>query len=193
MSQPLARPWTRDEFLAWERDRSERWEFDGFRPVAMVGATAAHHRIARNGETALRSRLKLGETEFRPRCEVFRETMKLRLQHTYRYPDLMVVCSEVPGTATEVSDPVVVFEVLFEGNASDDRIVKNEEYRRTPSILHYVMLEQDRVAATVFERAGEDWIGRVVAGSGAVLALPEIGVEVPLVEFYEGVLPTAVG
>lgn len=180
MSQTLPRPWTRDEFLTWERDRPERWEFDGFRPVAMVGATAAHHRIARNGETALRRRLT--------RCEVFRETMKLRLEHTHRYPDLMVVCSEVPGTATEVSDPVAVFEVLSEGNAADDRITKNEEYRRTPSILYYVMLEQSRAGAMVFTREGSDWVGRVVAGPDASLALPEIGVEVPLAEFYEGVL-----
>jgi Uma2 family endonuclease len=172
--------WTVTEYLAWEPQQEVRHEFDGFEPVAMVGGTAAHHRIIRNGEAALRTRLR--------RCEVFRETMKLRLESTYRYPDLMVVCSPIPGSVTEVADPVVVIEVLSEGNAREDRIIKNEEYHRTPSIQHYVMLEQDSIAATVFVRSGDDWIGRVMTGPEAVLAFPEIEVEVPLAEFYVGVL-----
>ena len=48
------------------------------------------------------------------------------------------------------------------------------------------MLEQDRQAATVFARVGDDWVGHVVSGD-AVLAMPEIGIELPLAELYEGV------
>ncbi len=48
------------------------------------------------------------------------------------------------------------------------------------------MLEQDQQAATVFARAGDDWVGHVISGE-VVLAMPEIGVEVPLAELYEGV------
>ena len=67
-----------------------------------------------------------------------------------------------------------------------DHIVKNQEYRDTPSIQRYVMLEQDRQAATVFARQGDDWAGHVVDGD-VVLAMPEIGVELPLAELYDGV------
>jgi hypothetical protein len=48
------------------------------------------------------------------------------------------------------------------------------------------MLEQDRLAATVFARASDDWVGHVVSGD-AVLAMPEIGIELPLAELDEGV------
>lgn len=48
------------------------------------------------------------------------------------------------------------------------------------------MLEQDRQAATVFARAGDDWVGHVLSGD-VVLAMPEIGVDLPLAELYEGV------
>jgi hypothetical protein len=48
------------------------------------------------------------------------------------------------------------------------------------------MLEQDQRAATVFARAGDDWVGHVMSGE-VLLAMPEIGVEVPLAELYEGV------
>jgi len=64
--------------------------------------------------------------------------------------------------------------------------VKNQEYRDTPSIQRYVMLEQDVIGATVFARVGDDWVGHVL-GAEAVLAMPEIGIDVPLAEFYEGV------
>jgi Uma2 family endonuclease len=86
-----------------------------------------------------------------------------------------------------VTDPVVVFEVLSPSTASIDHFVKNQEYRDTPSIQRYVILEQDFIGATVFARAGDDWVGHVL-GANAVVAMPEIGIEVPLTEFYEGVV-----
>jgi Uma2 family endonuclease len=64
---------------------------------------------------------------------------------------------------------------------------KTREYRATPSIQRYVILEQDRIAATVFARAGGDWIGHVFL-DGAILAMPEIGIDVPLAEFYDGLV-----
>lgn len=47
------------------------------------------------------------------------------------------------------------------------------------------MLEQDEPAATVLAREGDRWVGTLVTGD-AVLRMPEIGVEVPLAEVYEG-------
>jgi hypothetical protein len=73
-----------------------------------------------------------------------------------------------------------------------DRIVKNREYQSIPSVMRYVMLEQDRVAATIFERRGDDWVGHVLT-DGAVLAMPEIGIAIPLPELYEGIDLTVTG
>ena len=105
------------------------------------------------------------------------------------------MCAPVPRGTTVVADPVVVFEVLSPSTYSTDHIVKNQEYRDTLSIQRYVMLEQDRQGATVFARAGNDWVGHVVSGD-VVLAMPEIGVELSLAELYEGMTfatPAAVG
>jgi len=35
----VLQPMTVDEFLAWEQRQEGRYEFDGFRPVAMTGGT----------------------------------------------------------------------------------------------------------------------------------------------------------
>jgi hypothetical protein len=59
------------------------------------------------------------------------------------------------------------------------------EYASTASVQRYVMLEQGTIGATMFERAGADWIGRILAAD-AMIRMPEIGIEIPLAELYEG-------
>ena len=56
----------------------------------------------------------------------------------------------------------------------------------TLSVQRYVFLSQHEVAGTMFERVGSDWIGHLLA-AGGVLRMPEIGIEVPLAEFYDGI------
>lgn len=171
---------TLDEFLAWERGQELRHEFDGVRPVAMTGGTVEHSVIATNLVRALEDRLRGAQ------CRAFRGDLKIMAAGRIRYPDVMVTCTPVPRGTDVIPEPVVVFEVLSASTATTDRIEKNEEYRLTPSIRRYVMLEQTRRAATVFERVGDDWAGHVLT-AGAVLAMPEIGVELPLVELYAGI------
>jgi hypothetical protein len=42
MNIALRRPMTQEEFLAWAEAQEERYEFDGFQPVAMTGGTNNH-------------------------------------------------------------------------------------------------------------------------------------------------------
>lgn len=180
MSVALHKPMTRQAFLDWEERQELRWEFDGFEPVAMTGGTLAHSAIERNLIMAVGGRLR-GKP-----CQLFTSNLKIAVAGSVRYPDAFVICTQVPPRATVVTDPVVVFEVLSPSTATVDRTVKNEEYRDTPSIQRYVMLEQERQAATVFSRAGNDWVGHIFSGD-AILTMPEIGIDLPLAELYEGV------
>jgi Uma2 family endonuclease len=173
-----------DEFLDWERRQELRYEFDGSRIVAMTGGTVEHSTIATNVVVALRRRL-------RPPCRAIRGDVKILAANSVRYPDALVTCSNMERGADIVPDSVVVFEVLSASTASVDRVTKNQEYRATASIQRYIMLEQTRIAATIFARVNDDWIGTVISGD-AVLAMPEIGVELPLSESYLDVeLPLA--
>jgi len=167
------------EFLEWEERQETKYEFDGFEPVAMVGVTRAHSIIQRNILIALGNRLRS-----KP-CQPHGSELKIEVAGRIRYPDAFVVCTQGAGTDKIVTDPVVIFEILSDGSERRDRITKNEEYRLTPSVQRYVMLEQDEQAATVFAREGERWVGTLTKGD-AVLSMPEIDIEVPLAEFYEG-------
>ena len=180
MSNALFRPMTVEAFLDWEERQPTRFEFDGFRTSAMTGGSADHSRVQRNLIAALTSRLK-GKP-----CEPFGSELKILAAGSVRYPDAFVTCSPVPGKATHATGPVVVFEIISPSTSGVDRIIKNQEYRDTPSIQRYVILEQDRQAAMVFSRDHGDWAGHVIAGD-TDLTMPEIGISIPLSELYTGV------
>jgi Uma2 family endonuclease len=172
---------TVEAFLEWEERQPVRFESDGVRPHARTGGSAGHSSVQRN---------LIAELVFRSKCtpcEAFGSQLKILAAGSVRYPDAFVVCSPVHDKATLVTDPVVVFEIISPSTSGMDRIIKNQEYRDTPSIQRYVILEQDRQAATVFSRDHGDWAGHVIAGD-ADLAMPEIGISIPLAELYAGVL-----
>jgi Uma2 family endonuclease len=179
MSAALQYTMTLAEFLDWENRQPLKYEFDGFQPVAMVGGTAAHSTIQLNLLGALFNRLRGHQ------CRAHGSDLKIQVAGRIRYPDAFVVCSPVPVDATVVTEPAIVFEILSPSTSDTDRIEKNREYRDTPSIQRYVILEQTRQAATVFSRNEDDWVGHILIGD-VDLPLPEIATTVPLQELYEG-------
>jgi len=168
---------TLEQFLVWEDQQELRYEFDGFRPVAMTGGTAAHAAIQRNLLFSLTGRLR-GKP-----CQPFGSELKIEVAGRIRYPDAFVVCTRVLPRSKVVTEPVVVFEVLSDSSVNDDLVVKNGEYQATRSIRRYVVLQQTHAGATVFIRKGDDWMTEIVRSDG-VLRMPEIGIEIPLAELY---------
>ncbi len=177
MNVALRSPMTLQQFLMWEERQDLRYEFDGFQPVAMAGGTAAHAAVQSNLIAALVVRLR-GKP-----CRSYGSELKIEVAGRIRYPEAFVVCTPVPPRATVVTDPVVVFEVLSDGTANDDLVLKNAEYRATPSIQRYVILQQTHAGAIVFTRKDEDWITEIVNDQG-ILHMPEIGIEIPMAEIY---------
>jgi len=178
MSIAVHKPVTLAEFLAWEERQELRYEFDGLEAVAMTGGTIAHDQINFDLRTALAARLA------RNPCRALGPNVKIIADGRAHYPDAIVVCRPVSPTATIVADPVIVFEVLSEGSSQTDLIDKNREYRATPSIQRYVVPQQTHKAAIVFVRREDGWLSEIVSGDDASLALPEIGILVPLHEVY---------
>jgi Uma2 family endonuclease len=173
---------TVDEFLDWEERQELRHEFDGVDAVAMTGGTAAHSIIQTNLAYQLTGRLA-GTP-----CRFFGSDFKTRLARTVRYADGIVVCGKVDLKSLWVTDPVVIFEVLSRSTAHVDLGAKNREYEAAPSVRRYVILDQDEVAATQFARVGDDWVGHILRDD-AILSMPEIGVELPLRDLYQGIDP----
>jgi hypothetical protein len=48
------------------------------------------------------------------------------------------------------------------------------------------MLSQQSISANVYERHGDQWTGTLVTSLDATLAMPELGIELPLAALYDG-------
>ena len=173
------RPMTLTEFLDWEDRQELKHEFDGYGPIAMSGGTVAHAIIQANLAMVLGSRLR-GHP-----CRFYGSDMKIEVMGRIRYPDGMVSCTTQARDGKILREPVVLFEVLSDSSGSTDLVAKNHEYAATPSVRRYIVLAQDRIGGTMFERVGDDWVGHLI-GTETLIAMPEIGIAVPMAEFYEG-------
>ena len=168
------------EFLEWEDRQELRYEFDGVEPSAMTGGSLRHAAIQRNLAMAIGNRLR-GKP-----CQFFGSDLKIQVaENSSRYADGSVLCSDLNPSLKIVRNPIVIFEVLSPSTAAKDRIVKAREYHATPSVKRYVLLEQDLIGATVHVRAQDGWRVLVLKDDDT-LDMPEIGLAIPLAEFYEG-------
>jgi Uma2 family endonuclease len=177
MNVALRRRMSLDECLVWEDRQERKWEFDGFQPVAIVGVTDAHAAIQANLLAALVQHLR-GKP-----CRPRGSALRIEVAGSIRYPDAFVYCTPIAGDTRVVTEPVVVFEILSPSTEHVDLVVKNAEYRATPSIQRYVVLQQMAPGATVYSRKADDWVTEIVFGEDA-LRMPEIGIEIPLAELY---------
>jgi Uma2 family endonuclease len=149
----------------------------------MTGGTRDHARIALNVAFALKSRLRGSP------CEALAQDAGVAtIGDAVRYPDVLVTCSGGRGSDRLIPGVVAVFEVLGPTSGRTDRIDKLREYQAVPSIRRYVILEYRSPAITVFHRdAGtQAWTADALVAEDR-LHLPEIGLCIPVAEFFEGV------
>ena len=108
-------PWTVEEFLAWEREQEERYEYVGGVIRIMVGGTLDHNTIAGNVFSGLRSQLRDGG------CRAFMEGVKVVSASATMYPDVVVTCTPGSGRSDVVPEPEIVIEVLSRSTQTFDR------------------------------------------------------------------------
>src|SRR5690348_6535847 len=131
MTSAAERLMTLDEFLAWESGQPERYEFADGVATMMTGGSAAHVTIAMNLASELRRSLR------GTGCRPFTSDMKVIANGTVRYPDLSVVCRPVGDNEKQITDPVLVIEVVSPSTERVDRGHKKLDYFATPSVRQY--------------------------------------------------------
>ena len=184
MNVALRKPMTQEEFFVWAEGQEGRYEFDGIQPVAMTGGTNNHGLIAGNLYFQLKSRLRGGPCV--PMLPAGGGVATIG--NKVRYPEAVVTCSRVPGEERLVPDPVVVFEIISPSSVRTDEVVKLLEYQTVLSIKRYVLIEQREILVTVHSRQyDEPWDATVLAESD-VVHMPEIGIEVPVADLYDGIV-----
>ena len=192
--RPAGAVMTQDQFLAWVERQPVRYEFDGCRPVRKdpppttpdqlsQGSQAEHDRITANILQALASRL--ADT---PGIAVGADLGIETVNRAVRYPDAVVTRAPSPDSGRVMPEPVVVFEVAGDTSRHADLFTKFREYHAVPAIQLYVVFFPGVVGALLYRRAAGPGVWTVVALlDDQVVALPEIGVTIPLSEIFRDV------
>jgi Uma2 family endonuclease len=157
MSATLPLRMTADEFIAWamEQPEGKRYELVAGEVVAMaperVGHGRAKFRIARR----LAEAIELAKLP----CDPFGDGMTVRVDADTIYePDALVRCGPpIDDNAVEITDPIIVVEVVSPSSRRRDTGGKLEDYFRISSLRHYLIVKTENKAIIHHRRdeAGE--------------------------------------
>jgi len=174
-----------EDYLAGELRSQVKHEYLGGMVYAMAGATNAHNIIASNILGSLHAKLRGS------RCRVFNPDTKIRIHlpthWRFYYPDASIVCRPNPQSESFQDEPAAILEVMSKATRRLDMGEKKDAYLTIPSLLAYVLLEQETAAAIVHRRTEQGFEREVYEGLEASIPLHEIDVELPLREVYEAV------
>jgi len=158
------------EYLAWEREQTDKHEYHAGEVFAIAGGSPRHNWIAGNVQSALKRELD-------DRCFTFTSDQRITFDDgkRYVYPDASVVCGPIllqEGTDDVVANPSVLVEILSSTTESYDRGLKWEGYQRLASLTDYLLVAQHEPRIEHFQRAPDQgWYYRAYgAGERLVLA-----------------------
>jgi Uma2 family endonuclease len=173
-------PWTVEDFLAFEAEEPERYEFvDGIIRM-MTGGSAAHSAIKTNVTNALNAALREGP------CRAYVDDLKVVTAAAVMYPDVVVTCRPLAPDDDRVPDPTVVVEVLSPTTERHDRIAKWREYQRIGSLQHFVLVEQAERRVEVYSRTETGWALASAEPPEDTVTLQSIRASLSLEAIYEG-------
>ena len=185
---------TLEEYIEFDKNSEERWEyFDGM-VVTISGGTLTHNRIARNLTTSLTNKLAGRE------CEVLPADMRIKVPKAppYRYADVVVVCGEpviesIQGLDALVN-PRLIVEILSESTEAYDRGKKFHSYQSIDSFEEYLLVAQDRPYVTHYVRQADgNWLRTDIEGLESEITLVTIPCKITLSEIYAFVEFSAAG
>ncbi len=185
MPDTAPRRMTVEEFLDWDDGTDRRYELIDGVPVAMAPPRPVHGALV--GTLAGHLFVSL---QTRPSCGVrIGAGVRSRLRgSTWLEADLAVSCSPASADGTEVTDPILIVEILSPSTEAHDRRRKLPEYRALPTVQEILLVAQDAFYCEVHRRldAGR-WLTDLVQGPDAVLRLDSVRLTLPLSALYANI------
>ncbi len=179
---------TIEEYIEFDKNSMERYEYFDGEVFAMAGGSPEHARIS--GNTFARLFLKL----LGGNCEVFNADMQLKVPAAppYRYPDVSVVCGEAVFEETQgiklLVNPLLLIEVLSPSTAEYDLGKKFTEYKSIASFQEYLAISQTHPHIIRYSRHPNGfWVRHDIEGLESEVLLESLNLSLPLSEIYERV------
>jgi Uma2 family endonuclease len=171
MAKARPHPWTVEDFLAFEAEEPERYEFvDGIIRM-MTGGSAARSAIKLNAANAVNAALGASP------CRAYIDDLKVVTGTAAMYPDVVVTCRPLAPDDDRVPDPTVVVEVLSPTTETHDRIRKWREYQTIATLQHFVLVAQSERRVEVYSRTEAGWEIKAVESPEDAVVLKAIGAD----------------
>ena len=170
-----------DEYLAWAQGQPGRYELDDGIVYAMSPEGAGHAKV----KGAMHGALVAGIRARKLPCHALPDGMTVRVDARTAYePDALVYCGpEVTASALEITNPVIVVEVLSPSTRRIDASAKLAAYFRLPSIEHYLIVEPKEPLIINHSRGTGDTILTRVVRDGTITLDPP-GLDISLSDVY---------
>jgi Uma2 family endonuclease len=174
---------TVDEYLAWAEGQPGRYELVNGIVYAMSPERAAHAETKLAVHVAFLAGIKKRQLP----CYVLPDGMTVRIDDLTAYePDASVYCgAKLPASAMEVTNPIVVVEVLSPSTQHIDLSAKLAGYFRLPSVVHYLIVDPDQPLIIHHARSSADSILTRIVRHGTLVLDPP-GLELALADLYSG-------
>ena len=172
---------TVDEYLVWAEGQPGRFELYAGVVYAMTPERAGHAQVKYAVQTALLTGIGRAGLP----CHMLPNGMTVRVdQDTAHEPDALVYCGQqLPASAMEVPNPMIVVEVLSPLTRHVDASAKLAGYFRIASVQHYLIVDADKRLAVHHARGAADVIATRIVRNGS-LRLDPPGIEVTVEEFF---------
>lgn len=173
---------TIEEFLAFTDTRpdGERWEL--IEGVAIMNPSPVdyHQVVVANIVTFLMVHKKQSNARWLAMPGV--GTRVPVSPNSLPQPDVFVKEAALTGTPV-TDDALVLFEVLSRSNTKADQAWRRKVYASVPNCQHYVTVSLKSAEVDAYDR-DTGWKKRSVAGLTSSIALPALGLSIPLADIY---------
>jgi Uma2 family endonuclease len=171
------------EFLAWDAPGPGRWQLVDGEPQAMAPASRTHNTVQGELGRLIGNHL----VEQGKNCTVVPNAgtvPRVRADSNFRIPDLAVTCSDYQEEEYDISEPVLMVEILSPTNKSETW-TNIWSYATIPSVKEILVIDSVRIRAHLLRRDPQgNWPERALVIEDGILELTSIDFRVPLAAIY---------
>jgi Uma2 family endonuclease len=185
MSSALKPPerMTVGEFLAWDAPGPTRWQLVDGEPMAMAPTSRTHSSLQHELGRLIGNHLAAIGSD----CTVIAApgiVPRVRANENFRSPDLAVTCMRYEAEEYDVSDPVLIVEILSPSNRADTwRNVW--AFTTIPSLREIVLLSSTAIRAELLRRGSDGtWPAVSMVIEDGDLVLESLELRSPLAAIY---------
>lgn len=172
-----------EEYLLWEPTQEQRYEYWDGEVVAMSGGTRNHNRVSLNFSKLLDDALADRS------CEVYIVDVKVQVEpgQKYFYPDVVVTCDQRDRNPQLIQFPCLIIEVLSPSTEAADRGKKFAQYRQSPTLQEYVLVQVAQPLVEIFRRNQQGQWVLSEYNLNDRLRLESVDVEIAIADLYRQV------